>query len=387
MELWYYREVAETVRTPQLPGAGYGPEPRSSSDVMMLASARVAAVLPSGWEVRTSTSVGGAGRRVDALLRLVHDGRVTAEFALEVNRAVTRRDVLAMQSVGGVSEMPDVPAGARRLVVARYLTSPVQKALRERGTSYADATGNLHLTSTDPLILVSSHGATADPWRGPGRPTTSLKGLPSALLVRALVDYVPPYTVPRLAELAGASLGATYRLVDYLAEEGILRRAVRGPITEVTWAPLLRQWSEDAGVLNASATWSYLEPRGLPALVEKLRQLPREARYVLSGSLAAQPYAPYAEPRLAQLYAEDPPSLASALGLRAVDVGANVILASPRSPVVFKGTSDRSGVTIAAPSQAVADLLGGPGRNPAEGEYLLEWMEANTHEWRRQPDC
>lgn len=49
MELWYYREVAETVRTPQLPGAGYGPEPRSSSDVMMLASARVAAVLPSGW--------------------------------------------------------------------------------------------------------------------------------------------------------------------------------------------------------------------------------------------------------------------------------------------------------------------------------------------------
>lgn len=369
-----------------LPADGYGPEPRNPSDVMLLASARVMALLPPGWTVRTSVSVGGLSQRDDASLQLVYDDRVAVEFVVEVKRALTRRDALAMQGEVDVPGGSDVAAGARRLVVSRYLTRQAQEGLRERGIAYADATGNVLLTSADPLILVSERGATADPWRGPGRPTTSLKGLPAALLVRALVDYAPPYTVPQLADAAGASLGAAYRLVDYLADEGILSHTVRGPITSVDWTRLLRQWSQETGVLAGSATWSYLEPRGVDALVEKLRRLPRQSPYALSGSLAAQPYAPYAEPRLALLYAEDPPGLASALGLRPVESGANVIVASPRSPVVFERTSDWLGATIVAPSQAVADLLSGPGRNPAEGEYLLDWMEANTDGWRRQLD-
>lgn len=365
-----------------LPPDGYGPEPRSPSDVMLLASARVMAVLPPGWTLRTSVTVGGLSQRDDASLQLVCNDRVVVEFVVEVKRALTRRDVLAIGGPEGV----DVAGDARRLVISRYLSPQVQEGLRERGIAYADATGNVFLTSADPLILVSERGAKADPWRGPGRPTTSLKGLPAALLVRALVDYVPPFTVPQIADAAGASLGAAYRLVDYLADEGILSHTVRGPITNVDWTRLLRQWSQEAGVLARSATWSYLEPRGMTVLVEKLRQLPRYSAYALSGSLAAQPYAPFAEPRLALLYAEDPLGLASELGLRPVDSGANVIISSPRSPVVFERTSDWLGATIVAPSQAVADLLVGPGRNPAEGEYLLEWMEANIGDWRRELD-
>lgn len=378
--------MTRTVGTLTLPDDGYGPEPRNPSDVMLLASARVMAVLPPGWTVRTSVTVGGLSQRNDASLQLVYDERVVLEFVVEVKRALTRRDALAMQDEVDVPRASDVAAGARRMVVSRYLAPQAQEGLRERGIAYADATGNVLLTSADPLILVSDRGATADPWRGPGRPTTSLKGLPAALLVRALVDYAPPYTVPQLADAAGASLGAAYRLVDYLADEGILSHTVRGPIASVDWTRLLRQWSQEASVLASSATWSYLEPRGMAALVEQLRQLPQDVRYALSGSLAAQPYAPYAEPRLALLYTEDPPGLASALGLRPVDTGANVVLASPRSPAVFERTSDWLGATIVAPSQAVADLLGGPGRNPAEGDYLLNWMEANTDDWRRQLD-
>ena len=63
-----------------------------------------------------------------------------------------------------------------------------------------------------------------------------------------------------------------------------------------------------------------------------------------------------------------------------------MILAAPRSPVVFERTSTWRDITIVAPSQAVADLLGGPGRNPAEGEYLLDWMKENPDAWRRQFD-
>ena len=42
-----------------------------------------------------------------------------------------------------------------------------------------------------------------------------------------------------------------------------------------------------------------------------------------------------------------------------------------------------AGYPVAAPPQVAADLLNGPGREPAEGEYLIEWMKANEEGWRR----
>ena len=112
------------------------------------------------------------------------------------------------------------------------------------------------------MILLSDRGASADPWRGPGRPTTNLKGLPAAKLVRALVDFVPPYSVAELAAQAGASIGAAYRLSDYLVSEGLLTRADRGPITDVDWPELLSRWSRESPYLDTSTTYGFLEPRG-----------------------------------------------------------------------------------------------------------------------------
>lgn len=34
-------------------------------------------------------------------------------------------------------------------------------------------------------------------------------------------------------------------------------------------------------------------------------------------------------------------------------------------------------------SQVAVDLLTGPGRNPAEGQALLDWMEINERAWRK----
>ncbi|HEY5857338.1 MAG TPA: hypothetical protein VIW24_25745 [Aldersonia sp.] len=39
------------------------------------------------------------------------------------------------------------------------------------------------------------------------------------------------------------------------------------------------------------------------------------------------------------------------------------------------------------PKQVAADLLGGPGRNPPEGEEFIAWMQRREREWRdEQPD-
>ncbi|MBB5786044.1 hypothetical protein [Jiangella mangrovi] len=383
--------MAGVQRTLILPSEGYGDEPKSEADVLLTAAARVQAALPSGWTLKTRTEVGGLDdstntyRRADSRLALVREGKIVVTYVVEVKRVLTSNSLLpAINQL--LALRSDKSARMRPMLIARYLSSQQQRVLQERGIAYADATGNLRLTSDDPLILLSDRGASADPWRGPGRPTTSLKGLPAAKLVRALADFVPPYSVADLADLAGASLGAAYRLCDYLAGERLLTRVERGPITDVDWPELLRRWSQEARYLDTSTTRGFLEPRGLDNLVEKLGNQTPSQRYAVSGSLATQPYAPYAEARMGLIYAQDPVKIASDLGLRPVETGANVILAAPRSPAVFERTSTWRDVTIVAPSQAVADLLGGPGRNPAEGDYLLGWMKENEDAWRQQLD-
>lgn len=385
--------MTRVVSTLTLPAKGYGDEPKGEADVLLVAAARVQAALPSGWTAQTQTEVGRVGNspntypRPDSRLLLMHEGRIVAAYLVEIKRTVASNNLLSTikQILARQAAKPADSERIRPMLVTRYLSPQQQRLLQERGISYADATGNLNLTSDDPLILLSDRGASADPWRGPGRPTTSLKGLPAVKLVRALADFVPPYSVADLAGLAGASLGAAYRLVGFLIGEGLLTRTERGPITAANWPELLRRWSQEARYLDTSTTRGFLEPRGLASLVEKLgNQAPQ--RYAVSGSLATQPYAPYAEARLGLIYTEDPVTLASNLGLRSVETGANVLLVMPRSPVAFDRTSTWRDITIVAPSQAAADLLGGPGRNPAEGDYLLDWMKENEDAWRRQPD-
>jgi hypothetical protein len=53
--------------------------------------------------------------------------------------------------------------------------------------------------------------------------------------------------------------------------------------------------------------------------------------------------------------------------------------------VVYTRGREVDGVSYVALSQAVADLLTGPGRNPTEGEALLQWMQVNSEVWRARP--
>ena len=381
--------MAERLSTLTLPAEGYGPEPKSDMDAMKMSAARVMLTLPPNWTVQASMHVGGmvssseGARTPDFQLTLMHRGREAQTYTAQVKRVLNPSGLFPM-----IDEIAreDASRGetSPSMVVARYLSAPQQQTLRRRRISYADATGNLFLESEEPLIAVSSQGANADPWRGPGRPTTSVKGLPAARLIRALADYSPPYTVAVLADLARTSLGATYRLIDYLVSERVVTRADRGPITDVNWPDLLRRWAQEASLLSTGPTFGFLEPRGVEVLTRNLSEFALQ-RYAVTGSLAAQPYAPYADARLGIIYTDDPSTLAAEVGLRPVDSGANVILAKPRSPVVFERTSTWKGITIVAPAQAAADLLSGPGRNPTEGEHLLTWMEENPDAWRQQP--
>ena len=63
-----------------------------------------------------------------------------------------------------------------------------------------------------------------------------------------------------------------------------------------------------------------------------------------------------------------------------------MILLEPKTvgdvPFVNTIRAKGGGYLVAAPAQVAADLLNGPGREPAEGEFLIEWMKINEEQWR-----
>jgi hypothetical protein len=339
--------------------------------------------LPPGWSCLViGQEVDLAlGRRADALIEIRSPDARRAVLVAEIRRAVVTRDMHDLVAQLR-SQIPPYEEAFVPLVIARYLSSSVRNWLTERNLSYADATGNIRIVVDSPGFYLRDTGADRDPWRGPGRPRGTLHGEPAARVVRALVDYRSPITVPNLAQVSGASTGATYRVVEFLAEEALIEHVKRGPIMHVAWRQLIERWSKDYSFLGTNAVGRFLEPRGITKLLDSLRTV-TGLRYAVTGSLAAHQWAPYAPAHLAMIYVDTISEFASALDLRMVDSGTNVLLAKARYDVVFDRARRADRLSFSAPSQVAVDLLTGSGRNPAEAEILLDWMEKHEYEWRR----
>ncbi len=368
------------------------PEPAPldrESDIMRAALDQVRSRLPDNWLVEADVPSALFGP--DAEVSLASPQGDEAMLLVAAKRTVVTGDLKSI--VGQLDEYAAArPGGARRgrqratpMIVARYLPQTVQSWLEKQNVAYADATGNLRIALDRPALFVRDIGAIKDPWRGPGRPKGNLTGEPAARVVRALVDFQPPYSVPEIVDLASASNGATYRVIQFLEEQALLERERRGPIQSVDWRGVLDRWAQDYGFQRTNTVTRYLSPRGMSVIMDRLARVGDEtgSRYAVTGSLATPRWESYAPARLGMIYAEDPDRIVDLLDLREVETGANVLLARPASDVVFERTELLIGVTIAAASQVAVDMMTGPGRNPSEAEALLNWMENNVDQWRR----
>jgi hypothetical protein len=265
------------------------------------------------------------------------------------------------------------------LIAAPYLSPRTQERLRDAGFSYADLTGNIRLELTEPGLFIDTTGARENPDPSP-RDRKSLKGAKAGRLIRALCDFRPPVGLRELAKRAGVDPGYASRVVELLDREALVTRRPRGPITAVDWRGLLTRWAQEYSPFRRQGASMYLAARGVPPLIDKLKQ--SKTPYAVTGSWAAAEVAPVAPPRLLQVYVERPREVEKTYGLRPAEVGANVALLTPFDQVVFERTSMKNGVTIAAISQVAADLLTSPGRGPNEAEALMQWMQENEDAWR-----
>lgn len=357
-------------------------EPRSERDILRRAIAAVYARMPSDWRIDEAYDVSApTGRRIDATLQITAPDGTRTRLVFEAKRIIERRDLNGIVSrLEGRLQLDDIP-----VVTGKYLNPQVREDLQKQDISYIDATGNMRITAKSPALYLSDRGEDRDPWRGTGRPRGTLRGEPAARVVRALLDFDKAWGIRELIETSKASTGATYRVLDYLEQETLAERGADGLIRVSDWKRLLEAWSEDTTLGATSRVARCIDPRGLESFTAKLRA--REGdHYVVTGSLAASEWAPYAPARAAYVYVESLEAAAERWGLRPAEASPNVMLFEPQKPndVVFDRTRlSRTGYRIAAPAQVAVDLINGPGRSPLEAEELLNWMSANEGAWRK----
>ncbi|NVB38575.1 hypothetical protein G6O69_12100 [Pseudenhygromyxa sp. WMMC2535] len=318
--------------------------------------------LPPGWAIE---SLMGRGP-VDAELRFTSSEGRSRSVPVEIKRRIDPR--MASQ----------LPLGPLWIVVAPYLSKSVREVLEERGASYADQTGNTRVVLDEPGLFILTTGADSNPW--PDKRKLSLRGIKAGRVVRALAVKRPPVGVRELAELADTDPGYVSRLLRMLDSEAIVERTARGRVELVDWRRLLVQWSEDVPLEGRAETTTWLAPRGLKSVLDRLGSM--EFPYLLTGSAAASRVAPVAPTRLLSVYVDDPSRAAEALGLRPADAGANVILLQPEDEAIYQRAIEVEGLRQASLPMIAADLLTGPGRSPAEAEALMDWMENNEEVWR-----
>lgn len=333
-------------------------EPLTSSDLLARAIQTFDELLPDDWETSLASARVDpyADRRSapEALLEVVApDGNSTA-FAIAAKLTFTGRDVSqTLPPLQSWCEQND----ALPLIVARFLSTTVRERLREQQASFVDATGNVNVSSSLPAIALSRPGTSRDPWR---RPNTrdSLRGEPAARVVRALSDYTLPMPISQLIELSGASAGATYRVLDFLIDEGLAEKAERGWIDSVDDLALLRRWAADWAEAESRFTLGFQSDDGLDATLKRLAKLPNDS-YVLGGAHAAELVAELRAPRSAFIHSEDAASLIARLRARPVGrlADADLIVHGRGLNQATAGSEVVDKLIHAAPSQAYADLI------------------------------
>ncbi|MEU4128640.1 helix-turn-helix domain-containing protein [Streptomyces wuyuanensis] len=336
------------------------------------------------WEVAQRPN---KSKAFDALLEVKAEGDSTfTQLLVEAALAVPPRFVME-RLVPRVQLLREVNHSTNLLVIAPWISSQARELMRENGIAYLDLTGNVGIRVSRPAIVIHTVGAEKAPRSAPrGSSRTTLAGPKAVRLVRLLADVPPPHRATDLHRVSALSLAYVSRLLDTLEDQLLIRRKGR-IIMDVDWVQLLRARAQESSLLSHGSYQGFLAPNGVSALLQQIPQLPTQYIDGLSvtGSYAAQRFVQVAVGGQLMLYVAswlNVEDVADELGLLPVTDGADVLLLNEPDPFVRKRAERVDGVQYVAPSQAALDCLAGPGRMPAEGEALLEFMERQPEKWR-----
>ena len=262
------------------------------------------------------------------------------------------------------------------ILAARYLPVRARQILCDLQTGFADATGNVSVRSVRPYAALTGRGGTLhDPWAPErGIELRSLGGPATGRCLRALLDAPPPASLEVLAATARTSVRTAGRVLAYLADEGALDRSANGAeIANLDAESVLRLWAVDYTQVLTNRSQMLAATGTIEDIAAELRST--TVPYAATGALAAWYYPTILPVDWVTVYVHDAADAASAWRLDEADTTRNMLLLEPYDRVVFEHTVERDGIRCVAPAQLAIDLLTGPGREPSQGEHLLNVME------------
>lgn len=302
------------------------------------------------------------------------------QLLVEAFRRFTPRDVDRV--LGGISPlvrkiMRDPPI----IVVAPWLSQRSRELLTDRGLNYIDLTGNVRLRVGRPAIHLRLDGAQQDP-NPPVKPPVRLQGAGINALIRALVDFEPPYRMVELARATGLSNAYVSRALEALDEDRLIERPPGSKlVASVDWPNLLRARAEHYNLLKANHARGYIARMGANALYRRLAKL-RDEQALVTGSFAVAEFVQLAAPAQLTLYVPEAQDFAQRYELMPARQGSNVVLLDAADGSQLDRARQVGGAFHVGVSQLALDCLAGNGRLPEEGEALIEWMAANPTAWR-----
>lgn len=346
--------------------------------------------LPSTWKlVACEARRSGGDQDIDAELELSGPDRTLARLLVEVKRVVEPRDVEAIVNrIDAYKRRRRAGSGQQLAVVAApYLSPMARERLAGAGAGWFDATGNLRVQLERPGLFIDRLGAPRSPFTDPDdRRLQSLRGAAAARVVRALLDGGGPRGVRALAAEAEVGNASSSRVLDLLTRDDVIERDVTGAVVAVRKRALARRWAQDYGLSTTNNSVSVLAPRGIDRLLSDLARYPQQ--YALTGSAAARVYLPPGQPGVAPLvlpvvFVPNAVSAQAGLGMRSAERGGNVLLVEPFDDVLYRGATSVDGLQYVPASQAVVDLLTGPGRSAEEADQLLDALAREDPGWAR----
>lgn len=314
--------------------------------------------------------------------------RVLVEVATEPSPAEISRSVAPRLDM-----MRQLTGDASILVVAPWLSPRTRVVLEDLGYGYLDLTGNMSFRLPQMGVFLQTIGEHRDPSprRNPWR--QQIRGDKAGQLVRVLVDVMPPYRGTGLAETSGLSLGYVSKLLDAMESQRLIRREGR-TVVDVDWAGLLRERAAFYSLLKSYPPLGMVAQKGIDYTLNQMKVSRWDAsahgRLAVTGPAAAAAVRAVTVGGQLMIHMEADTegrydAVRRRLGLLPASSGADVLLLRSADSMALRGRRMVEGVPQVALSQLVLDCLGGPGRMPAEGNSILEYLQLDKESsWRRR---
>ncbi|MFT4296742.1 MAG: ArsR family transcriptional regulator [Micropruina sp.] len=281
--------------------------------------------------------------------------------------------------------LPEPRPGDHPVLIAPFLSPAVRDELRRSGWSYSDATGNLLIQSSNPLVWIDRLGAnrdpSPDPLSGPQR-LRSLKGRSASEVIVRLLANGQVASVRELARQTEVGVATVSRVVEFLRDAGLVADVRSGKIVVSDKRRLALRWADDYSFTGTFKAKRYYSMLGDEIVLQRLRSaaLPD---YAITGVRAANDFIGQKN-RVGLLpstdlwlYVADLEHALTVLDL-VPDPRGTILVAQAdflTSPESYR--SGASELRSAQPWRVVGDLLSTSGRTAAVGDDLLRELLAS----------